>query len=522
MIRSAAVLLLLLSLAGCGGSGGGGPGAAGPVVTLPPAEVEPNDLPAQALDLGSVTSAHVTGNISSTGSEEGLPTGDVDLVRFTPAVSGTLRVTLTSPEDEDSDFDLGLLDSTGQRLATARTTRRTEVLYAIVTKDRPLLIQAGGYSGAPGPYDLRLLVKEASDPAGHPEPAPMNEARCFHGMAALMDGGAIVGGGTRSALSPESAFLGGIASTEIFDPETGKFTLGPDLGVTRFGVTATALPDGRVLFAGGDLAGTALIYDPETGAMDGEQISLSDGMRALHTATLLPCGRVLLAGGARISMTFPPKALKLNSSEIFDPKTNTFTAGPMLKSVRFSHATCLLADGRVLITGGEHQASTEIIDPRHLSAGSIAGPALTADRDDHTATLLADGRVLVTGGQQWTGGTQDTAEILDDVTAGSSSGFRLIDARMSTRRSDHVAILTPDGTVLLLGGEYDPPSGPDIVLTAVDLFDPATETFRALPDLKSGRDDHRAAVLTDGRILVTGGEDESTNAIPDVEAYSVE
>ena len=53
-------------------------------------------------------------------------------------------------------------------------------------------------------------------------------------------------------------------------------------------------------------------------------------------------------------------------------------------------------------------------------------------------------------------------------------------------------------------------------------FDPATETFSALPNLDSGRDDHRAAVLADGRVLVTGGEDEAMKAIADVEAYGVE
>jgi len=104
------------------------------------------------------------------------------------------------------------------------------------------------------------------------------------------------------------------------------------------------------------------------------------------------------------------------------------------------------------------------------------------------------------------------------VTALPTSTFKLLDARMSTSRADHISILLPDGTVLILGGELDPASGPDIILTSVDLFDPATAVFRPLPDLEVGHDDHRAVLLTDGRVLVTGGEDKDAKAIDSVEA----
>ncbi len=520
MTRPGTLFILILTLACCGGGGGGGGDVmVPPTPPPPPAEVEPNDLPTPALDLGETSSALVTGRISATGSADGLPSGDLDLVRFTPAVSGSLEVRLTVPEG--SDFDLSLLDATGRLLATARTTRPVEVLYARVAAGRALLIQAGGFSGAPGAYELRFTVTPTPDATGRPEPSPMSEARCFHGAAALADGGAIVGGGTRNAGSPEQAFLGGLSTTEVFDPETGGFSPGPGLGVSRFGVTATALPDGRVLFAGGDLAGTALLFDPESGEMEGEPLVMAGGMRALHTATLLPCGRVLLAGGAKIVMAFPPTSEKLNTSELFDPKTGTFQAGPELTTTRLSHAACLLADGRVLVTGGEGRSSSEIIDVRDATFGSTAGPALTAVRDDHTSTLLPDGRVLLAGGQGSNGVSVDDAEILFDVKALPTSAFRLLDSRMSTSRADHISILLPDGTVLILGGELDPASGPDIILTSVDLLDPATATFRPLPDLEVGHDDHRAVLLTDGRVLVTGGEDEDAKAIPETEAYAV-
>ena len=97
--------------------------------------------------------------------------------------------------------------------------------------------------------------------------------------------------------------------------------------------------------------------------------------------------------------------------------------------------------------------------------------------------------------------------------------FRLLVAVMANRRADHRALRLRDGGVLLLGGEDDPGGGPDVILDSVDRFDPGTETFDPGTALLVPRDDHRIARLLDGRILVTGGEDETSMSIPDTEFY---
>ena len=73
--------------------------------------------------------------------------------------------------------------------------------------------------------------------------------------------------------------------------------------------------------------------------------------------------------------------------------------------------------------------------------------------------------------------------------------------------------------MLLLGGERDPGTDDDEILTAVETFDPAAESFAPFPPLAVPRDDHRAARLPSGRILVTGGEDAASLSIPDAELY---
>src|SRR5262249_3665143 len=113
---------------------------------------------------------------------------------------------------------------------------------------------------------------------------------------------------------------------------------------------------------------------------------------------LLPDGRGLIAG-------------ELNS-ELYDPVTNTFSitssmttlcwGGPSPPLYIAGRTLTSLADGRILLTGGEHEdcgryASVEFYDPsteRFIAAGEMS-----RQRDNHSATLLLDGTVLIAGGE---------------------------------------------------------------------------------------------------------------------------
>jgi hypothetical protein len=117
-------------------------------------------------------------------------------------------------------------------------------------------------------------------------------------------------------------------------------------------------------------------------------------------------------------------------------------------------------------------------------------------RDRHTATLLADGRVLLTGGIDWAHQhfLLTSAEIYDPAT----ETFHAVGA-MQHGRQDHTATLLPSGRVLMFGGAQTAPC------VAAEVFDPATEQFSNTQFETLNRADHQATRLMNGDVLLTGG-----------------
>jgi hypothetical protein len=161
-------------------------------------------------------------------------------------------------------------------------------------------------------------------------------------------------------------FTRAIPSAYLYDPSTNTFS-GTGQHEYHTGPTATLLTNGRVLIAGGSeeaedsLSPLAELYDPDSGtfARTGALMAARQG----HSATLLPDGTVLFAGG------FP------NNAEIYDPIKGTYTTiGGLLAERYMSHTATLLNDGRILIAGGIDRRS-RILSSAELYTPQVLIPA---------------------------------------------------------------------------------------------------------------------------------------------------
>jgi N-acetylneuraminic acid mutarotase len=321
---------------------------------------------------------------------------------------------------------------------------------------------------------------------------------------------------------PSSTTTAGPTTTPSAAPTVGTWIVTGSMITARAEFTATLLPNGKVLVAGGVADNTeavelasAELYDPGTGTWSATGSMRSP--RARHTATLLANGKVLVAGGFCAPLgpgggaTKGCPAVEPNGAmavaELYDPATGKWTATGSMTTERSLHTATLLADGKVLVAGAEHRdgiyASTELYDP---STGKwTATGSMSTVRTQQFAAKLGDGKVLVFGGccdvSPTAHGDLASAEVYDPATRKWAATGGLI----TGRAQGGTAALLGDGTVIVAGGDPGAVADGDPMLASAELYDPGSGTWSATTGMNGPRVESSSTLLANGRVFVVGG-----------------
>ena len=295
---------------------------------------------------------------------------------------------------------LAIAQTSGTWTLTGQMVNSEQNATATLLQNGKVLV-SGGDLGA-----LTLAINKAQifDPATNSWTAApnMKAFRMGHSGTLLPNGKVLIAGGI-NYVSPNYVVL---KSTELYDPGTNTFTAAPPMVNPRQAHTATLLPNGKILVIGGMSAyiprlaylictATAEIYDPATSTWS--SAGSMSVPRCGHTATLLPNGKILVAGGAYYRTYF-------NSAEIYDPVTNRWSATGSMFRTRYGHSAALLQNGKVLVTGID--PSTEIYNP---STGTWSMTASSSAYHSYVPLVtLINGKVLAAGGN-----SAGTSELYD-------------------------------------------------------------------------------------------------------------
>jgi hypothetical protein len=291
----------------------------------------------------------------------------------------------------------------------------------------------GGFKKGPDTYSqLYSATTEIFDPATYrfTYSGSLHIARCGQ-TATLLQGGkeVLITGGNNDR--PR------LASAELYDVATGQWTRLPDMNAGREGHQAVLLRNGKVLILGGtgDARTAIELYDPAVRRFEKGAPAPCD---CSGTVVPLPDGRILIAGGVQDRQL-------TRQAMTYDPATNRFTRVGDMTIVRYKTAAAILPDGKAILIGGSDNRdwkgkynSTELFDPKTNTFSK--GPDLNFERFKlgHSLITMSNGDILVTGGNQhierWHDGRFSVVAALD--------------------QPGYFTTATPTGGGILLAGGY--------------------------------------------------------------------
>jgi len=290
----------------------------------------------------------------------------------------------------------------------------------------------------------------------------------------------------------------------LWNPATGVFTSVPNSLTNMFCVGQCQLADGKLLVAGGHIAGhvglrDTNIFDPATRSWT--RVAPMSVGRWYPTTTTLPDGRVLvISGEIDCNGCFAP------IPEIYNPQTDVWTqlTGASMSFPYYPHMF-VLPDGRVLAAATAEDAIVSQVLDIGTQTWSIVDPNPV---DGGSSVMYAPGKIMKSGRSvdpdQPVIPSTATTYVLDMNQA--TPAWRET-GTMAFPRTYHTLTLLPDGTVLATGGGPTTDAiGVGNAILAAELWSPVNETWTTLASMQKPRLYHSTALLLpDARVLVAGG-----------------
>lgn len=434
----------------------------------------------------------------------------------------TLRLTITGDNLTPIVQTVGVTEKQASMPKVPFGTHRRVVVEGLEAADNPVP-KSRGESGL---FDVKAdqpttsvtvylrRVQQFSGANGRFKPdvcVQLGQPRAGHSSTLLPDGRVLIAGGYTVDGTGNKTFL---KSVELYDPKSGQFTaLGTSLTLARAGHTASTLPSGKVLLAGG----AGLINSKESGLATAElfdpvsqrfQFIPMKKPRMRHAAAVLPNGVVLLTGGTEKAEDRYPT----DRTEFYNPNTSTFTEGPHMKSIRADHTSVAVDGDRVFVIGGvDGEQPLDSVDVFHYLGGAFvlvqdSTYQLASGRPNPLALAMDAGGgkqgVLVVGA--WVSGGQSAKDAWDWLVEPGQADIGRDALSLPTPRREACAAAI-EGGVVAVGGRK--PDG--TLLQTADSYVIGTTgklVSGKAGSLSSPRAHVACTTLFDGSVLVTGGE----------------
>jgi galactose oxidase len=305
-------------------------------------------------------------------------------------------------------------------------------------------------------------------------------------------------------------------------------------------IHTSVLPNGKVLFWGrrdhptGSMHEhqcTPYVWDPKTGELtptpqprraDGTKVNLFCSGHAF-----LPDGRLLVVGG------HVTDGDGLDQACVYDCRTNTWTALPVMNNRRWYPTATTLSDGTVLVSSGSYKDNDRVIvndvpqiwDGHQWTHGQDAWTALpwprgvrrNGQRQDGSSVRYAAGKVISIGGSN-DGATDVPTAAAEVIDLYANPPVWRETASMHFPRRQHNATILADGSVLVTGGTRGPgfnDLSPGNPVHVAELWDPVTEEWQKLAAEDVDRCYHGTAVLLpDATVFSAGGGEFTVDGEP--------